>query len=149
MNDDLSDNELIRELEHWGNKVCSLIPFVARDIHLRVTESRRTRSLHLALASCILIATAIGSMAWPTGIQGRNNFERKLAVETGTSEPNSSEILKSLLQQSQAIEQRVKNLEFITEQQRQSAREFDELNAQLLKYKRIAIRNQIAINQIP
>ena len=58
-------------------------------------------------------------------------------------------LLKSFAQRAQDLEFRIQGLTAHLEQQIKVDNEIQNLNASILNYKRIAIRNAIVLNQIP
>jgi len=58
-------------------------------------------------------------------------------------------LLKSFAQRAQDLEFRIQRLTAHLDQQIQVENEIQNLNASILNYKRIAIRNAIVLNQIP
>ncbi len=144
----MSDDVLIRELAHWGEKRPPLWTCSALAIqHKAINESRT--SLRLILVACAIMATSIMSAVWLTQLRRPDASPREIAMEETPTAPDSELLLKSIAQRTQDIELRIEWLNAQRKQEHQVASETQELNARLLNTKRVAIRNAIVLSQIP
>ncbi len=148
MNEHPSDKELIRQLEYWGAAENSLLTFSALEIQRRSHVKSRSM-LRLALAASTLIAIAIMTTAWNSNLRIDNGTPRQLATESAPSASDAERLLKSIVLRTQDIGNRIDDLNLRWAQQHQADSEIQELQARLLNTKRVAIRNQIALNQKP
>ena len=144
----MSDDELIREVEHWGEKRPPLVAISALAIQRQAINKSRT-SLRLTLVACTLFATSILSLAWLTQMRRPDASSREIAREETPAAPDPELLLKSIAQRTQDIELRIEGLNAQWKQEHQAASEIQELNSSLLNYRRIAIRNAIVLSPIP
>ena len=148
MKEHLSDRELIRELEHWGAvdnsfRTCNAVEIQRRSL----VKSRST--LRLALAASTVIATTIMTTAWYANLRMDDGTPRQFASEGARNAPDAERLLKSIALRTQNIGNRINDLNCRWKQKHQSDIEIQELHARLLNTKRVAFRNQIALNQKP
>ena len=148
MNEQMSDEELVRALEHWGktdasNSACSALAIQ----QLSIARGRTTH--RLTLVACTVMATAIISIPWLTNSRVQTTSPTEIAMERTPIEPDPELLLKSIAERTRNISARVEGMNFLREQQQQTADEIQNLNAKLLYFQRVAIRNQIALNQVP
>ena len=141
-----SDDELIRELEHWGQRQNSPLNCDAIAIQHRANRISRAR-LQMACVACSIM-TCI-SVAWLTTTRHHNTSPQEIAKENISMASDPTVLLKSFAQRAQDLEFRIQGLTARLEEQIQVGNEIQNLNASILNYKRIAIRNAIVLNQIP
>jgi len=141
-----SDDELIRELEHWGQRQNSPLICNAIAIQHRAKGISRTR-LQMTFVACSIM-TCI-SVVWLTTMRQHNLSPQEIATENIPMASDPTVLLKSFAQRAQDLEFRIEGLTAHLEQQIQVDNEIQNLNASILNYKRIAIRNAIVLNQIP
>lgn len=144
----LSDDELIRELEHWGERRNPLSTYSALAIQRQAINESRT-SLRLTLVACAIMATSIMSVVWLMQLRREDASPREIARKETPTAPDPERLLKSIAQRTQDIELRIQWLNAQRKQEHQVASETQELNARLLNYKRVAIRNAIVLSPIP
>ena len=142
----VSDDELIQELEHWGQRQNS--PWICNVIAIQHRANRISRTrLQMTCVACSMM-TCI-SVAWLTTTQHHNTSPQEIAKENIPMASDPTVLLKSFAQRAQDLEFRIEGLTAHLEQQIQVDNEIQNLNASILNYKRIAIRNAIVLNQIP
>ena len=144
----LSDDELIRELEHWGERRNPLSTYSALAIQRQAINESRT-SLRLTLVACAIAATSIMSVVWLMQLRREDASPREIAMEQTPTAPDPELLLKSIAQRTQDIELRIEGLNAQWKQAQQAASETQDLNASLLNTKRVAIRNAIVLSPIP
>ncbi len=148
MNEHLSDEELIRELVRWGEGDNSIVSYSALEIQ-RKSHVKSRSTLRLTLATAALMAAATMFTAWYANLRIHDVTPREFATESATNAPDAERLLKSIALRTQNIGNRINDLNLRWEQQHQLDIEIHELHARLLNTKRVAIRNQIALNQKP
>ena len=148
MNEHISDEELIRELEHWGEGDNSFRIVSALEIQRKSLVKRRSK-LRLALATSTVIVAAIMSTAWYTNLRHQDAMPSEIAAESTPNARDAERLLKSIALRTQNIEIQAQELNSRWAQQHQADLAIQELNTRLLNYKRAAIRNQIALNPTP
>ena len=141
-----SDDELIRELEHWGQRQNSPLICNAIDIQNRANRISRMR-LKITCVACSIL-TCI-SVAWFTTMRHHHTSPKEIANENIPMEADPTAFLKAFAKRTQDLEFRIQGLTAHLEQQIQVDNEIQNLNSRILNYKRIAIRNAIVLNQIP
>ncbi len=149
MNEPMSDEELVRELQDWCRREFTPANYSAQAIQRHAHKKRLTTTVGLALVACTVVATTILSNAWLTHLPRQGSSQREVAVKNTLTVAETIHLLQSIAVRTDDIESRIESLKSRSEQQRQASREFHELHAKILNYKRIAIRNQIALNQDP
>ena len=148
MNEHMSDEELIRALEHWGKTDASNSAYSALAIQQQSIAKGRT-TLRLTLVACTVIATAIMSIPWRTNSRVQTTSPTEIAMERTPIEPDPELLLKSIAERTRNISSRIEGMRSLQEQQRQMDDEIQNLDAKLHYFQRVAIRNQIALNQVP
>ena len=148
MNEQMSDEELIGALEHWGKTDASNSAYSALAIQQRSIAKGRT-TLRLTLVACTVIATAIMSIPWRTNFRRPTTSPTEIAMERTPIEPDPELLLKSIAERTRNISARIEGMRSLQEQQRQMDDEIQNLDAKLHYFQRVAIRNQIALNQVP
>ena len=148
MTERLSDEELIRELEHWGEGDNSFLSYSALEIQLK-SHAKSRSTLRLVLATSALMAAATMSTAWYANLRIHDGTPKEFATESAPNAPDAERLLKSIALRTQNIGNRINDLNCRWKQKHQSDIEIQELHARLLNTKRVAIRNQIALNQKP
>jgi len=141
-----SDEDMIRELEHWAQRQNSPLICNAVSIQHRANRISRTR-LQMSCVACSII-TCI-SVVWLTSTRHHNTSPEEIAKENISMASDPTVLLKSFAQRAQDLEFRIRGLTAHLDQQIQVDNEIQNLNASILNYKRIAIRNAIVLNQIP
>ncbi len=144
----LSDEELIHELEHWGRKRTHGAELRAHAIQLQA-ETQSASALRVSLAACVIATCAAIACLWmplgrPLGQQSASDEVAKSRPVVAT-DPKS--LLKSISKRAQEIEKRIEILDSILDQKLQADLELQSLRSQTLHYQRIAIRNELIINQ--
>ena len=144
----MSDEELIREIERWGERPCSHRAVSAIAVKRQANEKSR-RTFQAAIVACTVIATAVLSITWFTQVRRPNSSQAEIAVKKSPNPQELEFLLKSIERRTQEVELLSESLNASLVQERQAAREIQELNASLLNLRRVAIRNAIILNQIP
>ncbi len=148
MNEHISDEELIRELEHWGEGDNSFLLYNALEIQRKSLAKSRSK-LRLAVATSTVMVAATMSTAWYTILRDQDAMPIEIAAESTPKARDAERLLKSIALRTQNIATQAQELNSRWAQQQQANREIQELNARLLNYKRAAIRNQIALHPTP
>ena len=144
----LSDEELISELEHWGRKRTPSTELRADAIQLQA-KTQSASALRVSLAACVVATLAVVACLWLP--LGRLPVQHSASDEVTNSSPvvamDPKSLLKSISKRAQEIEERIEILDSILDQKLQADLELQSLRSQTLHYKRIAIRNELIINQ--
>lgn len=144
----MSDEELIQELQRWGERQDS--PSATNALAIQCQANRKSRnSIRLSLVACTLLAISILSTTWLTQLRHQDATPRETAMEGTSTAPDPQLLLKSIAQRTQEIGFQIEELNSRWDKQRQAASEVQELHSRLLNYRRIAIRNSIVLSPIP
>jgi hypothetical protein len=143
-----TDEALVQAIQHWGERDQACATTSASVIQRSVADQiRRTRQITL-VASTVLLS-AILSTAWMAQSGRKANSPTNVAMTPESVAPAPERLLESISERVEQIESQMKQWDAQREQEKNIARERDELHASLLQYKRIAIRNRIAMQETP
>jgi hypothetical protein len=146
MNQSISDDDLIREIERWGTHETLESSFTAQDIcGLADQQSRTANRRALLLCSVIGTIAIVSLVSFP--IPGPT--KREVATVPSLPELDPNQILQSIADRMQSIDSRIESLDTLAAMNTQMDIEIQEINMRILNHKRTAIRNQIALNPIP
>jgi small-conductance mechanosensitive channel len=148
MNEPVSDDEMLRELEHWGNREVTPSRYSVQDLHQYAREERR-RATGLVVLACVVMGMAFLSLSWLTDLQPQKTAQQEAESQTKQSIADPKLLLQSIAERSKRIEARVENIKSRYELQKQSESDIAELNARILHFKRTAAINKIALTQSP
>ncbi len=149
----ISDEELIRELEFWGEGKHVDSRYSALAIQRQAHDKSR-KSLRLTMVASFLVAATLLSTAWVTNwrrqdAQQKDAQTSETAMEKTPTDLDLELLLQSIEQRTRDIDARIEDLNSRREQQQLAASEIQDLNARLLYYKRVAFRNAVVLNQVP
>ena len=148
MNQPISDDDLIREIERWGTHETPESSFTAQDIRGRADQQSRSATRR-SLLICSVIGTAMIAFASLARFSLHDPTKRDITMKPSPAELDPNQLLQSFSDRMQSIESRIESLNSLAAMNTQTDIEIREINARILNHKRTAIRNQIALNPIP
>ena len=148
MSKPMSDEDLMRDLQHWGGKECPAVNCDALRIQQHsIEKSHANRRLVMAIGICL--AMIVASIGWLSQWLAPSNSKSDVALRGTQIHRDPKKLLEAINARTEQIAQRAHGLQVRLIEKQRSAREYEVIHSEIVKLRRVAIRNQIVLNSTP